>query len=119
MSIVEKLTNIGVIQKGDFVLKSGKTSNLYFDLKKLISYPLLMKEICSELTKYIDKDCVLCGVPIAGIRWLFIIQNLIFLYNIKLYNKLFKCIINHNIYIDIFTIHFNMSLFLSHYIFIQ
>ena len=58
-----------IIKFGDFTLKSGKKSDIYFDLRTLISYPELMNEIVDILyqkCKDYNFDCI-CGVAYTGI----------------------------------------------------
>ena len=55
------------IKRGDFTLKSGEKSDIYINLKEIISDPPLLKEICQELYKLIDYCDFICGVPYAGI----------------------------------------------------
>ena len=43
--IISKLFAIGAIKKGTFTLKSGKTSNLYFDMRLIMSYPNIFNHI--------------------------------------------------------------------------
>ena len=72
-NIIDKLKYLGCFKKGDFVLKSGKSSNYYLDLRNLVSYPNIMKELCNELYKKIvsdvDSNTIICGLPYAGIPY--------------------------------------------------
>jgi len=66
--IVGLLKQIGVIQTGEFTLKSGKKSDLYFDLRKLYSDPTIFKIICSLMWNLVDTDYdLICGVPTGAI----------------------------------------------------
>lgn len=57
-----------LIKKGQFTLKNGTVSDYYFDLKSLVSYPKLLKEVSRKIYDLIDKECdLLCGVPIGGL----------------------------------------------------
>jgi orotate phosphoribosyltransferase len=47
--IISKLFSIGAIKTGSFTLKSGKTSNLYFDMRLIMSYPNIFNHICQYL----------------------------------------------------------------------
>lgn len=60
-----------IIQHGEFTLKSGKQSNIYVNLKNLVSYPQLLSALCVQLyNKYISEiteDVILCGVPYGAL----------------------------------------------------
>lgn len=55
---------------GDFVLKSGEHSPVYFDLRVIVSYPKIMDELTDLMKDFMeDKQIVseqLCGVPYTG-----------------------------------------------------
>ncbi len=65
--LVQKLYQIGVIQFGTFTLKSGRTSDHYFDLRKLIAYPELMSEVAEMITELAFKTEQVCGLAYSGI----------------------------------------------------
>jgi uridine monophosphate synthetase len=68
-SIAEKLFAIGAIKFGSFTLKSGILSPIYIDLRLVVSYPDLLREIAEEMWKKIKdikKEC-LCGVPYTAL----------------------------------------------------
>tara|TARA_E500000331_G_C17234007_1_gene703937 strand:- start:686 stop:1792 length:1107 start_codon:yes stop_codon:yes gene_type:complete len=66
--IIDELIETGCIKYGNFKLKSGEISKYYFDMKGVISYPKLMKEIGNKMYDLIGKDCdLLCGVPMGGL----------------------------------------------------
>ena len=69
MSFINDLIENECIKEGNFKLKNGEVSKYYFDMKKLISYPELLKKIGDAVYEMIDKDnCdLLCGVPIGGL----------------------------------------------------
>lgn len=70
MHLITELRQKDLIKTGDFTLKSGLKSNLYFDFKSLISYPKLVSDLSFELSKLIvDNDCCIAGVPIGGIPY--------------------------------------------------
>ena len=53
--IISKLFSIEAIKTGNFILKSGKTSNLYFDMRIIMSYPNIFNHIMQYfLLKYPD-----------------------------------------------------------------
>ena len=69
MSVAELLKRIGAVKFGEFVLSSGKKSNVYVDLRKLPSYPEAFREIVwamAERAGKIDFD-LLCGVAVGGL----------------------------------------------------
>ena len=68
--VVEKLREIGVIQRGSFKMKSGKMSSIYFDLRRLYSYPEIFNMVIDKMGEMtgLDFDLV-CGVPMAGVPY--------------------------------------------------
>lgn len=53
---------------GDFVLRSGKKSNLYFDKYRFESDPLLLNDVTKEMVSLVPGDIdVLCGLEMGGI----------------------------------------------------
>ena len=66
--MIEELFDTGLIKYGKFKLKSGEISKYYFDMKGIISYPNLMKEIGDKMYDLIGEECdLLCGVPMGGL----------------------------------------------------
>ena len=67
-NIIKKFLNYDIISHGEFTLKSGKKSNIYVDLKKMISYPDLISDICNHIdNKLINNYDYVLGVPYGGI----------------------------------------------------
>ena len=67
MSLKEKIINAAKIE-GEFKLRSGKISNVYFDKYQFESQPTLLKDICTELHKRIPSDTeVQAGLEMGGI----------------------------------------------------
>lgn len=67
--LIFSLYDIGAIQFGEFTLKSGKTSTVYVNLRKIISYPKLLTSIAeymSQATANCQYDTV-CGVPYTAL----------------------------------------------------
>jgi uridine monophosphate synthetase len=68
-AIIASLYQIGAIQFGEFTLKSGVTSSIYLNLRKIISYPGLLHTIAEamwEKTQACEFDLV-CGVPYTAL----------------------------------------------------
>ncbi len=63
------LFKIGAVKFGEFTLKSGLKSPIYIDLRVLISYPNILKEVAEELRKKtmgLQFDRI-AGIPYAAI----------------------------------------------------
>lgn len=68
-ALITALYQIGTIQFGEFKLKSGKTSNIYINLRKIISYPDILRLVSKamwEATQSCEFDLV-CGVPYTAL----------------------------------------------------
>lgn len=68
-SLAQALYEIGAVQFGEFKLKSGKTSSIYINLRKIISYPKLMRDIANLMWEKV-KDSnfeLVCGVPYTAL----------------------------------------------------
>jgi uridine monophosphate synthetase len=68
-ALVLNLYAIGAIKFGSFTLKSGAISPIYLDLRSIVSYPKLVKEVCATLhqkMKNLSFDCI-CGVPYTAL----------------------------------------------------
>lgn len=63
------LFNIGSIQFGHFILKSGITSPIYIDLRRIISFPRMIKEIRDALWQLASdlEFSLICGVPYTAL----------------------------------------------------
>ncbi|MDP3697712.1 MAG: phosphoribosyltransferase family protein [Candidatus Taylorbacteria bacterium] len=72
MKLAEELKKLEVIKKGKFVLASGKISDFYVDMKKVLGYPQTSQLVCNELCKIINKKttCIASigygGLPLAA-----------------------------------------------------
>ncbi len=68
-SLVLSLYQIGVIQFGDFKLKSGQSSSLYLNLRKIISHPDLLRRIANALWQASQPHQydLVCGVPYTAL----------------------------------------------------
>jgi|TARA_Y100000992_G_scaffold172588_2_gene116274 uridine monophosphate synthetase len=68
--LLETLYEKKIIQQGNFKLKSGEISNIYIDLRQVISYPEIHKEICNQISKKINSDInLICGTPYGAISY--------------------------------------------------
>jgi uridine monophosphate synthetase len=70
-NLIRELLSKNIIQYGNFTLKSGKQSNLYFDLRTLITYPILMNQILNlmyqKVKEYNLSFDLICGIAYTGI----------------------------------------------------
>lgn len=74
---IEDLKKTNFIKRGEFLLKSGRISNFYVDIKSIFSEPQLMHDISNllymKICNYIkDKNIptdkiAICGLPYAGL----------------------------------------------------
>jgi uridine monophosphate synthetase len=68
MHLISQLKSHNIVKYGQFTLKSGQTSDIYFNFKSLIHYPTLFANICYQLSKFIKLDDIaIAGVPLGGI----------------------------------------------------
>lgn len=69
--LVEKLHDIQAIKFGDFTLKSGIQSPVYVDLRVIVSYPEILKEVSDMLWNVATASkadfSVICGVPYTAL----------------------------------------------------
>ena len=68
-SLIISLYKIGAIQFGEFKLKSGQTSSVYMNLRKIISYPDILRSVAKVMWDT-TKDCkfdLVCGVPYTAL----------------------------------------------------
>ncbi|OGM96919.1 MAG: hypothetical protein A3B86_00190 [Candidatus Yanofskybacteria bacterium RIFCSPHIGHO2_02_FULL_38_22b] len=54
ISLAKELRKLGIVKKGKFILTSGKTSDFYIDMKKVLGHPKVSELIYNELSKIID-----------------------------------------------------------------
>src|SRR5438046_2812251 len=69
--LVHELYEIGAIQFGSFTLKNGSISPIYIDMRRIISYPKIMKLCAASLWQIIALQSIsfdfLCAVPYGAI----------------------------------------------------
>ncbi|XP_060555901.1 uncharacterized protein LOC132716609 [Ruditapes philippinarum] len=68
--LIIKLYEVEGVKFGDFKLKSGIQSPAYFDLRVIVSYPQLMREVSQvlwEVAKNAQKFVSICGVPYTAL----------------------------------------------------
>ncbi len=83
--VIEILLSIGCVKFGEFILSSGIKSNVYVDLRRIISYPREFKEIAlisSEFLRNLEFDVIAgvesSGIPLATSLSLFLSKPLIY-----------------------------------------
>lgn len=69
---INSLVGAEIIKFGQFKLKSGAESNVYYDLRSIVRHPLVLKELVYLMQKFMlpsfnGKYDVLCGVPMGAI----------------------------------------------------
>ena len=73
MNLIDEFLKNGIIETGNFTLKSGKKSDIYIDLRKSISFPNIHKKICDQLAEKIKvshlDNLLICGTPYGAISY--------------------------------------------------
>ncbi len=67
--LIHSLYQIGVVQFGEFTLKTGQVVPVYFDLRRIVSYPAVLKNV-SEMLWHSIQHCqfdFICGVPYTAL----------------------------------------------------
>ncbi|XP_065207810.1 uridine 5'-monophosphate synthase-like [Planococcus citri] len=71
--------DIGCLKFGKFTLKSGRESTYYIDLRLIISYPLVLNDLCTALHECLKKEEVtydnICGVPYTALPMATLVAN--------------------------------------------
>jgi orotate phosphoribosyltransferase len=68
-NLAASLYQIGVIQFGEFTLKSGQTSSIYINLRKIISYPDILRQVAELMWDAVQQSQfeLVCGVPYTAL----------------------------------------------------
>lgn len=68
-NLIEKLFEIGAVKFGEFKLKSGIMSPIYVDLRVIVSYPEVLKQVAEAMWKKINnlEFDLICGVPYTAL----------------------------------------------------
>ena len=69
MDLIGRLHEIGVLSRGEFILKSGKKSDFYIDMRKLVSHPSIIKKIVSLIYHRTNNIQCIAGVPQGGVPY--------------------------------------------------
>lgn len=67
--MIKTLKEYGIVKTGNFTLKSGASSNIYFNMKEITNHPNLMADICYKLSKFVktQDNVAIAGVPMGAI----------------------------------------------------
>lgn len=67
--MIQKLYQIEAIKFGNFTLKSGLTSQIYLDLRKIISFPQVLNTVADLMWEKISglQFDLICGVPYTAL----------------------------------------------------
>lgn len=75
---------------GEFTLKSGEISPIYFDLRVIVAHPDVMEQLTNLMSKFIEEKEIsfdqLCGVPYTGKKWLFARNTFSDRYHLQLFH---------------------------------
>lgn len=68
-ALIHSLYKIGAVKFGEFTLKSGKTSQIYLDLRQIVSHPTVLSAVGESIwTSITNPTCdIICGVPYTAL----------------------------------------------------
>lgn len=71
MLLIKELKDLGCFKEGQFILKSGKLTSYYINLRRLMSNPELIKKITKLVYDKVKdlKDYKIIGIPYGGIPY--------------------------------------------------
>ena len=65
--LIQQLLENECIQVGNYTLKNGEVSKYYFDIKNIISSPLLLQMIGDAMYEQMSDFDIICGIPHGGL----------------------------------------------------
>lgn len=68
-TLIHSLYEIGAIKFGEFTLKSGQSSKIYLDMRQIISYPDILRQVANAIWEQIHAGHfdLVCGVPYTAL----------------------------------------------------
>lgn len=70
-SLIEKLHNVNAVKFGEYKLKTGMLTPIYIDLRVLVSFPVLMKQVSNLIYQQVQEEGLqfdlVCGVPYTAL----------------------------------------------------
>jgi len=66
--LIQKLVELDFIKKGTFVVKSGETTDTYFNVKQLFGAPKLFSEVVDRMIPLVDPEATcIVGTGVGGV----------------------------------------------------
>jgi orotate phosphoribosyltransferase len=62
----DMLMEMKVVQKGEFILTSGKKSNYFVNIKRASTNPKVLREIAKAMAPYVN-DCKIAGMALGAV----------------------------------------------------